>query len=245
MFPGARHTHRNRDTAHTNAGDLMRRLTQQHITIPTHVTDAHSALTRHENRCPAPPDTDTIRNLYVDNATDKQLREALITHSIADTARTAWLAARADLGLAVIATAFAAINDIHPQLADRAQTHINAITAAAAEHRTIEQCVRDGDTTAAQLLADLDGHAAHLTELHKINDQYFVPPNTVLDVDGWDATVWTDPIDTNRRTNTIPGSVLDYWLTGIRNGQTLWYPSWDQAINRATQAAQATKTQPA
>lgn len=228
------HPIRNRDGAHTGAHQIIADLTDLGLTIPAPIAVALAALIKHQDRQPQPVDHGHVRKLYADGAPDKTITEALAYAVAYNDRRNAWTQARADLGVAVHRAILNHADDIHPQLADLADRHIDHLTRAAHLDEPLVGLVRDGRTDDAQLLATADVAATHLAKLYDINIGHLTPPGTELTVGHYTATQWQDP-------ETVRGkdkgeTLWAAWRAGIRAGGQLWYPTWDQALNTATRA---------
>lgn len=232
MSPNAFHPARDRNGAHRAAHAAITDFTALGITLPRQATTAHAALTAHETRAPQP--TISVRDLYVNNATDKSINEALAYNATHNDRRNAWTQARADLGIATIRALINNADELHPQLASLAKPIIENITAAAQLNDGLTALVRDGRTKDAELLAHAEHHTTQLEHLYALYADYCTPPDIETEFGGYTATHWSNP-------RTVHGhdkgdTQWEAWRAGIRAGGQLWYPTWQQAADTANAA---------
>ena len=210
---------------------ILAALNDRNITLPDPV---NVAVQRHQavvSNTPAPQPLSALRDAIIDGAGPEELGGILL----ADLGSARLLAAHNE---ALTHTAHTALEQllihrdpVHAQLAQRANELIAKLHATAVIDVPINTLIREGRHEDAKLVADVDHSAAELNALFDLRDHHLVPGGfRTLTVGHINCARWRNAPDID---GYLRGGITDGFLSGLRAGGDLWYPTAEEAIAAA------------
>ncbi|MGV0991104.1 MAG: hypothetical protein ACOYB7_02515 [Mycobacterium sp.] len=194
-------------------------------------------LDRVEAGKPIKPDPAAIRTAIREGAGPEVINNLLLADLGAGRLNIEWAQARTDAAGAVLAAILGAADKILPALTELAEACIEKLVAVAAlDGARLEDLVKAGRTTDAELLANVDVVAAELNGHYDFRDRYLTRGGVQsLAIGGWNASRWRDPVAAQHH---VKGSTpTDVYLSGLRSSVPLWYPTPAEAIEVARAVA--------
>jgi hypothetical protein len=221
-----------REQAEYRLKDALAGFDARGVKLPDAVTAAVEHWRAVKNRAPADQPATAIRQAIVAGADDDEIDRLLLRDLGSTRLRSAFAQAAIDAANRALAAIIDARADLHAQLSKLADKAIADLAAVAALGDTsLDTLVRSGKTAEAKLFAD---RAVTGTELHavfKLRDDYLLPGGIkAARVGHIDATQWRDPTAVD---GTTGATVVDRYLSGLRAGGTLWYPTAEEAVAAA------------
>ena len=219
------------------AREAITGLETRNITLPTAVADALAVLDRIEATKPAAPDPTAIRRAIIDGANVDTLNALLLADAVTGKFNVEWTQAKVDSAGAVLAAILAAADTLLPALTELAETCIEKLVSVAAlDCARLEDLVKAGRTTDAELLANVDVIAAELSGHYDYRDQFLTRGGSPsLAIGGWNASRWRDPVAAQYHVKG--SSPVDVYLSGLRASVPLWFPTPAEAVEVAQAVA--------
>lgn len=222
-----------------NVADLVKQLQARGIAVPAAVQPALDLLERVTARRPPEVSPTAIREAYLRDASDDEIRTRLLDDLAAQRLRS-------EHGQAVIAAATAVLaavidhadSDVFVPLREQAQAAIAKLEKIAAipASETVDGLLRAGRFDDARLLADAKGVAAELDSCFRLRDQFLIRGGPkATSVNSFYCGVWRDPVEAAKHARGQTSA--DQYVAGVRGGCQLWFPDAGEARELAQQFA--------
>lgn len=216
------------------AKDALRKLEVRGIVIPKSVAVAVANMNRIETERPAARDPRELRTLILNGAGPDDLNAAILADLGAGKLNAAYQEAAVDAGVRVGRALRDAHDDLHPKLAELAAVQIDILERVAKlpPGTRLDHLVAAGDRQDdATALATVEVAAAELDELYGLRVSLWEGGHAAAIVDGADCTTWRDPRTAQHHAELTTRA--DYYVTALRGGAQLWFPTLSEAIGAA------------
>lgn len=216
-----------RTVKHKTALDLLAELVQEGIEIPPEVQGAEKTLRTVIARRPSTIEQADLVAAYQTGATEAAIDKIAGQILTFPARNSAWLAAQARHGMAVLSTIAANGDDLTRQLAQLALPLIKELEAVAALPTTdVASLMRDQRTEDAARAARVDHTAGRLAQLYNLRRR--VTKGAEYGIGGWDCSTWRRPdiirAATAQSVMRPNQDAAERFLVGIRQGAGLWFP---------------------
>lgn len=226
----------NREGWPYRARNAVEQFKSRGIELNETTVNALAVLDRIEATAPQKQDGKTIRNLIVAGADRDDIDRALLR----DATHAKHVSEHAQARVIAAYNVMTAICDdrdaLHAALELHATEVIGQLTAVAelGSSNTLDKLVSEGRHKEAEALVAAASNAAELDNLYETRDHYLTPPGYGYGVGAIDCGRWVDPRVGAHFANTSAGMKRsEYFLYVIRSGGELWFPTAEEAVQRA------------
>lgn len=203
--------------------------TRRGIALPAEIRDALDQLDTLEANRPEPIGQPQLIDAYLNGATHAEINTLAVTAETCQRRTDAHREACIKHALRTENLFTAHGDELTRALAALAAPLITNLERAAELHEDLAALVRAGRHDDAAIIGQLDLDAHELQALYNVRSS--VTQGAVWKVDWTDCSVWRDP----HKLDTVDyrGTATDRYLTGIRAGAGLWFPTVDEALTQA------------
>jgi hypothetical protein len=221
-----------REQAEYRLKDALAGFDTRGVKLPDSVTAAVEHWRAVKNRAPADQPATAIRDAVMAGADDDEIERLLLRDLGSTRLRSAFAQAAIDAANRALAAIIDARADLHAQLSTLADKAITDLAAVAALGDTsLDALVRSGKTAEAKLFADRALTGSELHALFGLRDSFLYPGGLkAARVGNIDCTQWRDEAAVE---GAKGATVVDRFISGLRAGGVLWFPSAEQAVAAA------------
>lgn len=206
---------------------------QRRIAMPKPVTAAVAVFERITKETPTEPSPTALRDVILAGGDAEAIGSALLFDLGTNRLSSAWSQAANEAAGRAINEIQKQREPLHAALAKQATTLIEQLERLAGIDQPLDSLIRSGDTEGARLVADRDLIANDLHACYQLRDEaLFVGTIRAAQVGGFDASRWRN-ID-KISSHIHGGSLAEQFISGVKGGGRLWFPTLEQAVEAAT-----------
>ena len=210
----------------------LEQLEARNITISDNVTIAAKVFDKVVASTPEEPPVTALRDAVLAGADPTAVGAALLYQMGANQLSSAWQQAATEAAYRALAVIMDERETLHAQLKAQADELIEKLGRLATIDVPLDTLIREGKTDDARLLADKELISGELHALYELRDVALIPGTVRSARAGHvDATRWRNPDVVE---NHLSGSsITEIYLSGLRAGGRLWFPTKEQALDAA------------